>query len=160
MIGCLLFLETAIDTYWFYIFFNLSQNSFNKLSICEKFVCCTDLPVLEVDDLRQGQELVELNCKEESITLEEKVKDQETNREKEIAANDSTSSKNRHKKKVLNVCKIQKLFKKFFKFLICTKLGKTIGIVFFILYLSLSIWSASQIKEGIFHHFQIKHKLN
>lgn len=130
--------------FFFCLLFFLSQNVFKKWSFCETFVCCSDLPTLEIENImtttnNQNQELVELNGKNVEI--------EEVNDDQDQVETTNPANKNRYKTRAI-YRKIQLFFKRLFKFLICTKRGKAVGISIFLVYLSLSIWSAMQIREG------------
>lgn len=116
---------------------------FDKINICKTFICCKNLPVIETENYKV-QDLVELDQKEQNTTV---VKNLILNQEIFNKNDWPDLNKNQYSSSIENN-KIQIFFKKFFRILICTKKGKAIGTIFFLVYLCLSIFSASKIREG------------
>jgi hypothetical protein len=112
---------------------------------------------------QQEEELVELNHNN-NINNHHEQNSNKTNNQVEIMVavengdlhtsgvdrKSSTKSRSRHNRaKNYLSNRIQNLFKRFFRFLICTKRGKILGGLVWLCYMTLAIWSASHIREGI-----------
>lgn len=115
--------------------FCYSQNKLQSLGLCKHLTCCSDRTDLEFE-IPHSNELVQLNGEEE-------------NNKYHINRNNRKNSKLEKASNFVIFKKIKQLWLDIFKFLICTKRGKFITGVLYVIYLSLSLWSAAQIREGI-----------
>lgn len=91
----------------------------------------------------KSHELVELNEPSRGETATSMEIEPAT--EKEEADHKATKSTS----KTLKKNKLVGLFRRLFRFMICTRRGKALGALIFLFYISLSAWSAYHIKEGI-----------
>ena len=125
----------------------VKQASLNKFVVCAKGTCFSAKNA--DDELREESDVVNENNSSELVELKPAAT-------KTTAKTSSyrKNSKYDEKEKIKHIkpgvhTKVTQFFARIFEFLVCTWKGKSLTFLLYLVYIGLSVWSASRIKEGM-----------